>query len=178
MYLLNINAPRKGGETHSHCQPGILSRWILSRRLTVEHSVQMAGSTKNEIHGFFGWAVTTKKDLLQLTQTGSRGQIVWSLFSVLSVPIVCCYLWHFWLIINCGLLPVHKPTLHRHSQSCPNPCRTPNQASFNKNLKCWFFMNHGLRSNTRPFWLEACTNFPALWFCIQNSSWTPLCFPL
>lgn len=71
---------------------------------------------------------------------GGEDKLCWSLSSVLSVT-NCLVHSIFWQIINSGLPPVHKPTLHRHSQSCPNPCgsQTPNQASFNKNFKCRFF---------------------------------------
>lgn len=108
---------------------------------------------------------------------GGEDKLCWSLSSVLSVT-NCLIHSIFWLIINGGLPPAHKPTLHRHSKSRPNPCgsQTPNQASFNKNFKCRFFMNHYLWLNRRPFSLKGWAGSPALWFAIKNSTRTPLCF--
>lgn len=82
----------------------------------------------------------------------------------------------FWPIIKRGFLPVHKPILHRHLARRQNPCRsqTPNQASFHKNLKCRYFMNH---CSWRPFLLEGRVGSSALWFSTKNSSRNPLCPP-
>lgn len=107
---------------------------------------------------------------------GGEDKLCWSLSSLLTVTnslIHGIFLARLSNVSCCQL--TNQP---RYSQNRPKSCRiqSPNQAPFNKNLKRRLFMNHCLWSNRRAFSLEACFSSPALWFCIKNSSRTPLCF--